>query len=134
MAPGKASVGPWLVAAGGTSALTDDVAVDVKALADRATKLEPLEAGAVSSPDALLGDRPTPWAGRIGDALVVKLAPGMHHTFTWDGDLRAEAPPEELVYREAGQPVWTAWAYRGEGSAQVKVERRKEVLLDAHVE
>jgi hypothetical protein len=134
VAPGTASIGPWLVAAGGTSALTDDVAVDVKALADRATKLEPLEAGAVSSPEALLGDRPTPWAGRIGDALVVKLAPGTHHTFTWDGDVRAGAPPGELVFREAGQPVWTAWAYRGEGEAQVKVERQKEVLLDAHVE
>ena len=39
-----------------------------------------------------------------------------------------------LVYRESGQPVWTAWAYRGEGEAQVKVERQKEVLLDAHIE
>jgi hypothetical protein len=134
VAPGKATIGPWLVASGGTSALTDDVAVDVKALGDRATKLEPLEANAVSSPASLVGDRPTPWAGRIGDALVVKTAPGTRHTFTWDGDLRAEAPPEELVYREAGQPVWTAWAYRGEGSAQVQVERQKEVLLDAHVE
>jgi hypothetical protein len=134
VAPGTASIGPWLVAAGGSSALTDDVAVEVKALADRATKLEPLEDGAVSSPAALLGDRPVPWAGRIGDALLVKVAPGTHHTLTWDGGARASMPPEELVYRESGQPVWTAWAYRGEGSAQVRVERRKEVLLDAHVE
>ena len=134
VAPGTASIGPWLVSSDGTSALTDDVAVVVKALGDRPTKLEPLEADAVSSPASLLGDRPTPWAGRIGDALVVKVAPGTQHTVTWDGDARAEAPPEELVYREAGQPVWTAWAYRGEGDAQVKVERQKEVLLDAHVE
>ena len=132
--PGTSTIGPWLVASGGTSALTDDVAVVVKALGDRSTKLEPLEAGAVSSPASLLGDRPTPWAGRVGDALVVKIAPGTQHTFTWDGDLRAAAPPEELAYRESGQPVWTAWAYRGEGEAQVKVERQKEVLLDAHIE
>ncbi len=134
VAPGTASIGPWLVASGGTSALTDDVAVVVKALGDRPTKLEPLEVNAVSSPATLVGDRPTPWAGRIGDAVVVKVAPGMHHTFTWDGEVRAETPPEELVYRESGQPVWTAWAYRGEGEAQVEVERQKEVLLDAHVE
>jgi hypothetical protein len=134
VAPGKATIGPWLVAAGGTSALTDDVAVEVKALAGQATKLEPLEVGAVSSPEALLADRPTPWAGRIGDAIVVKLAPGTRHTFAWEGDVRADGPPEELVYRDSGQPVWTAWAYRGPGAAQVRVERQKDVLLDAHVE
>jgi hypothetical protein len=134
VAPGTATIGPWLVAAGGTSVLTEDVTVEVKALAGQSTKLAPLEAGAMSSPDAMLGGRPIPWAGRIDDALVVKLAPGMRHTFTWDGDARADGPPEEIVYRESGQPVWTAWAYRGDGSAQVKVERQKEVLLDAHLE
>ena len=134
VAPGTASIGPWLVAAGGTSVLTDDVPVEVKALGGQATKLEPLEAGAVSSPEAILGGRPTPWAGRIDDALLVKLAPGTRHTFTWEGDARADGPPEELAYRESGQPVWTAWAYRGDGVAQVKVERQREVLLDAHVE
>jgi hypothetical protein len=134
VAAGTASIGPWLVAAGGTSALTDDLPVEVKALDGRQTKLAPLEAGAVFSPEAVLAGRPTPWAGRIGQSLVVKLAPGSRHELTWEGDVRAQEPPEELVFREAGQPVWTAWAYRGEGAAQVKVTRQKEVLLDAHVE
>jgi hypothetical protein len=134
VAPGQSTIGPWLVAAGGSSALTDDVPVEVKALGGQATKLEPLEVGAVYSPDALLAGRPTPWAGRIGDALIVKIAPGTHHALTWQGDIRAETPPEELVYREAGQPVWTAWAYHGDGPAQVRIERQKEVLLDATIE
>lgn len=134
IAPGKASIGPWLVAAGGTSALTDDVAVEVKAIAGRATKLEPLESGAVYSPEALLAGRTPPWAGRIGDALVVVVAPGTHPALTWQGDVRAEVPPEELVFREAGQPVWTAWVYRGEGPAHVRVERQRDVLLDATIE
>ncbi len=86
------------------------------------------------SPEALLagGRRPGPDGSETRSSW--SCAPGTHPALTWQGDVRAEVPPEELVFREAGQPVWTAWAYRGEGPAHVRVERQQDVLLDATIE
>lgn len=115
VAPGKGSLGPWLVAAGGTSALTDRFPVEVVALPGRGAQPEPREAAA-HLPSTLLAGLSAPHAGRL-EVGPVAMGEAGDVLRCLDADaVPVEILPVELELREAGQVQWLARLWpRGTG-------------------
>ena len=72
---GQGRIGPWLVKAGGTSALTEWVKVDVVQLPDQKASLLPSEASALRLPSGLAEASAPPWIGIENGVRVARLGP-----------------------------------------------------------
>ncbi len=101
VAGGKGMMGPWLVKSGGTSTLTDRVAVEVVALPGRAPTQKPGEATAMQLPSGLGEVHLPPWIGPVAGARVARVGP--RHTLS-PAVLRPVGPVLELW--NAGQVLW----------------------------
>ena len=131
VAAGESRVGPWLIAAGGASALTDAAPVHVVALPGRAEGA-PRAAPAVFSPDAAFTGRTPPWAGRALGRVAVLYNGGDAVEVTGEAGER-DADPVALELRADGQTRWLAELYDVSGPATVRVRRRGQTVLEAVV-
>ena len=103
-APGVGWLGPWLVVAGGTSALTERLPVEILALGARVGTGPGAEGGSVRSVEALSQGRTPPWAGREGPDVMVLLAPGTRADVV-SADGARDPRPRALELRDRGQTV-----------------------------
>ena len=131
VAPGDGTLGPWLVAVGGQSALTPSFPVSVIALS-RPAILQPDEAGTVYSVEALLAPTPAVWAGRLLGRVAARAPADASVTVTPEAG-EADADPIRLELRRDGQPEAGASLYRVAGPARVQITRAGASLLDQQV-
>jgi hypothetical protein len=117
---GTAEAGPWLVSAGGTSTVTDQISVSVVGIPgqDRTGSAVP-EPMHLSLPSALVGEREAPWVGEL-DGRRWALVPEGARVLPRD-----EIVGPEMVFREKGQPRWTVV---GIGSGAVEIRKGLQVL------
>lgn len=128
VAPGQRALGPWLVAAGGQSAVVGPLAVEVVALPGREPG-EPDELGSLFSVEAALAGPPPPWAGRLLGRLAVRLPPDA----AVEVEPQPPRPPVQLELRRGGQTEQIAWLYADAGPSRVRVTRGPTELLSAEV-
>lgn len=126
---GEATLGPWLVDAGGTSTITDKAAVRVVAVPGRSGGVAE-EAGSVYAVSALVEGRTAPWAGRAHGGVLVLSPPGAR------AEVEAENPdpdPVQLELRDNGQTSVAGQLYRIPGPARVRVRVGESTLLDQDI-
>jgi hypothetical protein len=111
--PGEESIGPWLVSAHGTSAISDRLPVTVVALPGRAGEPPAEGPPGVLLPSQLRGDRPLPLAERLSDGRIAVL----HEP---DVQLTTDATPAgSLEYRIGGQTRWLGDLLSAEGPLMI---------------
>lgn len=132
LAPGQITLGPWLVAAGGASAVTERLTVDVLALPGRQVRGAPDEAGTVRSVEALFAGHEAPWAGREGQGVLVLLSVGAKAQVR-GADGAQDPSPVVLELRRAGQTVAQGELHRLPGAARVEIVRAGQVLLETEI-
>lgn len=132
VAPGEAALGPWLVAAGGVSAVTERVPLEVLALPGRAPSGEPDEAGSVQSVEAMFAGKSAPWAGRERGRVLVVHSPGARAEVR-GAEGEVDPAPVQLELRRAGQTEAQGELHRVSGAATVRVTRGGHTLLEAEV-
>lgn len=132
VAAGKVELGPWLVAAGGVSAITERVSLEVLALPGREIDAAPDEADTVRSLEALFSGHEAPWAGRVGGRVLVVLPLGARAEVQEPGGLQDPAPAT-LELRAAGQTKVLGELHRLTGEVQVKVVKGSTTILETTV-
>ena len=123
VAPGRGSLGPWLVAAGGTSALTGRFPVEVVSLPGRGEQPPPRE-GAAQLPSALLAGLGPPHAGAVEAGLVAIGEAGDRLRCLDAAGAEVAELPVELELREAGQVQWLARLWPAEVGCRPQVLRK----------
>jgi len=101
VAEGKSTLGPWLVRAGGTTALTERIKVEVVALPGKEAVGGPEESSALILPSSMDGAPSAPWIGLQGGTSVARLGP--RHTLS--PPVRAPAGPVLELWSK-GQVQW----------------------------
>lgn len=129
MGEGRGRMGPWLVAAGGTSALSARFPVEVIALQGRADpdSGQGKRTVALVLPSVFLADHEPPFAGRVGKRRVAMGAPG-DQLLRVDDAGAAHTDGLELVLRRGGQPAWKARVWGPQVTGRVEVRSKGELL------
>jgi len=126
---GRGRLGPWLIAAGGTSALSARFPVEVISLQGAASP-DPGSGdggGALVFPSVFLADHEPPFAGRVGAKRVAMGAPG-DQLVRIDEAGAAHTDGLELVLRRVGQPAWKARVWGPKVGGRVEVRSKGELL------
>jgi hypothetical protein len=100
---GKVSLGPWLVSAAGTSALTETIQIEVVDLPGRTLRNGPTNNGNLRVPSGWIGEIEPPWLGVVDGQRWAVLPP--RHSIR-PVSARGDGPDLEL--RDRGQMVWRA--------------------------
>ncbi len=132
LSPGDLRLGPWLVAAGGVSALSDRVALQILALPGRQVAGAPDEQGTLRSVEAALAGHEAPWAGREEGRVLVVLPAGARAEVVGPEGAR-DPDPALLELRREGQTVAQAELHRLSGACAARIERAGQVLLETQV-
>lgn len=132
VAAGEATLGPWLVAAGGVSAVSERVPLTVLAMPGRAAGGEADEEGALRSVEALFAGHEAPWAGRDANGVLVLLPPGGRAQVR-GADGSADPEPVQLELRRAGQTEAQGELHRVSAEATVEITRSGQVVLATRV-
>ena len=127
VSPGKSAVGPWLVTAGATSAMTPSFDVEVVELPGRTSAEASAEARALQLPSLLLVGKEAPYAGTIAAGRVAMGRSGDELVLVGEGS----PPGVELQLREKGQVLWVARLWPAATPGRVEVRRRGEVIASA---
>jgi len=125
---GPVSDGPWLLTAGATSGLTDRMRFDILAVGDRSGSVGEARAEDLVLPSVVLAGHSPPWAGRVGEVLVIMAPPGA--TAELEGPAGPVRALETWELRDDTQPRWSAWLYPDPGTGRAHVRRGRQDLLD----
>ncbi len=129
VAPGQAEAGPWLFTAGGGSALTERMPVQVVAVGERRDEVGVAGDEDLVVPSAVVGDHVPPWVGPLDGRLAVLTRPGdiIEVSTPTAAPLSAE---EHWELREQGQTEWLLALFEAPPDARVRVRRGDAVVLE----
>ncbi|RME27783.1 MAG: hypothetical protein D6798_03795, partial [Deltaproteobacteria bacterium] len=129
VAAGRAEAGPWLFTAGGVSALTDRMPVEVVAVGELPAAQESPGREDLVVPSAVVGDRLPPWAGPIDGRLGVLVRPDDVAEVTGAEGVPLSAE-EQWELRRSGQTEWVVRLYDAPQEAWIRVRRGDVVVLE----